>query len=407
MTVASSARVALTTLRDHPLRTLLATTGIVIGSASLGGVLAIGDGMRRAIVERVALEGYTLVRVTPRTGDEVDGVRMPRARWPALTARDRADLGAVLGSDARVELAVQGAVRFTIEGRSRPYAAYELGLASPAPDSAQHPVAVGRTLTAHELLGEASVTLVSDTLARLVAGSAAAAIGRTLATDGSSLTIVGVSPRAPGDASRLLVPFAVARRLMPSPELVTGLRVFAADVSQVASVQRRVTEWVLRARPTWRDSIDVNAANAGRLADIESSLLAFKLAMGAFAGITLLVGGIGIANVLLSSVQERTREIGIRRAVGARRRDQLMQFLLEAVTITGVGSLAGMVLGVLTAIGATAVIRARTGVAMYAALTPSTVLVGVVVAVLVGLTAGIAPALRAARLAPIDAIRQE
>ncbi|MCU0648424.1 MAG: ABC transporter permease [Gemmatimonadaceae bacterium] len=407
MSLASAARVALTTLRDHPLRTLLATTGIVIGSASLGGVLAIGDGMKRAILERVAQEGYTLVSVTPRTGDELNGVRMPRERWPVLTEADRRALETRLGAQARVELAMQATTRFALPDKAQPYAAYLLGIASPAPDSLQYPLAHGRRPTGAELLGAHPVAMVSDTLARLVAGTPERAVGRTLSLEGETVTIVGVTPRAPLDAARLVVPFAIARRLAPSPAVVTGLRVFAPDVAAVRGVEQATTAWFAEARPMWRDSIDVNAPNARRLDDIENSMQAFKLAMGAFAGITLLVGGIGIANVLLSSVHERTREIGIRRAIGARKRDLLLQFLLEAVTITGVGSMAGLVLGVLTALAATAVIRARTGVAMYAALSPSTVLAGVVVAITVGLAAGIAPALRAARLAPIDAIRQE
>ncbi|MCU0636633.1 MAG: ABC transporter permease [Gemmatimonadaceae bacterium] len=407
MSLPSSARVALTTLRDHPLRTVLATTGIVIGSASLGGVLSIGDGMKQAIIDRVAQEGYTLVSVTPRTGDELNGVRMPREQWPTLRDEDRRALEAVLGVQGRVELALQATTRFTLPGRTQPYAAYVTGLASPAPDSLQYPLAHGRRPTGAELLEGRPVALVSDTLARLVAGTPDSAVGRTLLLDAESITIVGVMPRQQMDAARLLVPFAIARRLAPSPAVVTGLRVFAPDVAMVPRVKAVTESWLAEARPAWRDSIDVNAPNATRLGDITAAMQAFKLAMGAFAGITLLVGGIGIANVLLSSVHERTREIGIRRAIGARKRDLLQQFLLEAITITGVGSMAGLVLGVLTAMAATAVIRARTGVGMYAALSPSTVLAGVVVAITVGLAAGLAPALRASRLAPIDAIRQE
>ena len=112
-------------------------------------------------------------------------------------------------------------------------------------------------------------------------------------------------------------------------------------------------------------------------------------------------------NVLLASVAERTREIGVRKTTGARRRDILWQFLAESVAITGTGSLLGIALGLAGAFGVTAIMRARTEATVYAAFTWGTVLVAVGAAVAVGITFGMYPALRAARLSPIDAIRHE
>jgi len=136
-------------------------------------------------------------------------------------------------------------------------------------------------------------------------------------------------------------------------------------------------------------------------------MLIFKLFMGAITGISLLVGGIGVMNVLLAAVAERTREIGIRRAVGAARRHILAQFLAESVTISGVGSFVGVLLGVTGAYGITALIRAHTKAEMYAGLSVSTVVVAVIATVTVGLAFGLYPALLASRLSPIDAIRHE
>jgi putative ABC transport system permease protein len=132
-----------------------------------------------------------------------------------------------------------------------------------------------------------------------------------------------------------------------------------------------------------------------------------KLVMGAITGISLLVGGVGIMNVLLAAVVERTREIGIRKAVGARRRDILVQFLSESVAIAGAGSLLGVILGLAGAFAATAIIRARTEATLYAAFTWSSASVSALAAIVVGLAFGFYPALRAARLSPIDAIRHE
>ena len=157
----------------------------------------------------------------------------------------------------------------------------------------------------------------------------------------------------------------------------------------------------------WEGRVTVSGGQGLRLDQTRQAILIFKLVMGTFAGISLLVGGIGIMNVLLASVTERTREIGIRKAAGARGRDILLQFLAESVAITSVGSIIGMVLGLAGAFAATALMRHFTRSELYAAFTWGTVLVAALVSVATGLVFGMYPALRASRLSPIDAIRHE
>jgi putative ABC transport system permease protein len=151
----------------------------------------------------------------------------------------------------------------------------------------------------------------------------------------------------------------------------------------------------------------VSSPGALRLSQLTRGVLVFKLFMGAIVSISLVVGGIGIMNVLLASVTERTREIGIRKTTGARNRDILRQFLAESVVVSGAGSAIGVVVGLAAAFGFTALIRSMTEMPVYADFTVRTLLVAALVAVAIGLIFGTYPARRAARLSPIDAIRHE
>lgn len=154
------------------------------------------------------------------------------------------------------------------------------------------------------------------------------------------------------------------------------------------------------------DKFDV-VVGTQRLENTKQAMLLSKMLLGLLAGLILAVGGIGIMNVLLAAVVERTREIGIRKAVGARASDILAQFLVESVAVTGVGSAVGFVLGLLLAVVGTAVFRRWSGAPIYPVLHVSTALFASGAAVLVGLVFGTYPARRAAALSPIDAIARE
>jgi putative ABC transport system permease protein len=218
-----------------------------------------------------------------------------------------------------------------------------------------------------------------------------------------------VMPPYVGETSvQIFVPVrAAATTLGVRERLTPSLLVRAPSLEAVDATRATVVEWLATRYRDWDAQVSVTTSLA-RLAQARTAMLTLKLILGALAGISLVVGGVGIMNVLLTSVTERTREIGVRKALGARRRDILYQFLAESVAIASVGTGVGTLLGFGAAFGVAALVRAYVpGALLQAAVTPATILTSVVSAVTIGLAFGTLPALRASRLSPIDAIRHE
>ena len=405
-------RVGVDALRANPLRTVLSTLGVIIGVGSLVAVLSVGDGLE--VTMREQLERTTSImylNVEPVTTEEIDGQQFPLDSFPQFTTTDTREAAKVPGlAGLTAQIQARGEITDTA-GRVRRL------IVVTAVSEGWNAIG-GVTLAAGRGFTAAGVddpnnrdVVLSGTLARrfVRADSLAdvrALLGRVVRLQATPFTVVGVADDTAGNE------FAWV-----------GLN--AATAAMPPSVRARPVEWLGKlARVEDADSVRAQLArwadqrfgagttrlrsNEGRLEQAEQGILLFKLFMGAITGISLLVGGIGIMNVLLASVTERTREIGIRKAVGARPRDVQSQFLAESVAIAGAGSAIGVVLGLTAAFSITALMRARIpGMAIHASVSLSTVLVAVFSAVFVGLVFGTYPARRAARLDPIDAIRHE
>jgi putative ABC transport system permease protein len=273
--------------------------------------------------------------------------------------------------------------------------------------------------------GDHAVAVVSDNLARELVGankSLAGVLNTSLLLQGRPWTIVGVLGEAANVRTfRILVPLeslqlatiatiaTISTAAPPAPRSVRSLSIRAPRVEDVMSVQTQVEAWADAVDAQWRKGSQVTIASQGaeRLRQINQGMLIAKLLMGSFAAISLVVGGIGIMNVLLAAVAERTREIGLRKAAGARPRDIVVQFLSESVTISLAGAILGATLGLAAAMGITAFIRWRSTAPLYAAITWQTVVVSMTAAIVIGLVFGVYPALKAARLSPVDAMRYE
>jgi len=408
----ASLAIALGTLRANPLRTVLSTLGIVIGSAALVAVLTLGDGMERFGRQQLATTtDLQSVVLEPRTAEIIDHQAYPVENYLVLT---RADADAILtqvpGATAAL-LSLTGSAPFEAGAGTPDTVEVQATLPTQAA-VLKRTIAAGRYFTADEAAAGAPVVVLSAGLGADVGrGEAGAAPGRRVRIRGHEYQVIGVlaGPAGPERTPTVYVPLELAADVLaPTPRpRAPALVLQAGRVEDVGAVREGVERWLTgRYGGDWPRKARVHT-NLQRVNQAERAILVFKLFLGAITGISLLVGGIGIMNVLLASVTERTREIGVRKAVGARRRDLLAQFLLESITIAGVGSLVGTLLGFGGAFGVTAFIRRQVDAPVYAAFSWGTLMVSAGAAILVGVVFGIYPALRAARLSPVEAIRHE
>jgi putative ABC transport system permease protein len=274
-------------------------------------------------------------------------------------------------------------------------------------------VGFGRYFTESEVAHSAPVVVLGNRLARELADQRDPLwlIGRTVRLGGEQREVIGVLSPPTGGPEPDLVAFAPIRGSMSvlspgsSPRVAT-LRLKASSIEAVDSLKSRAMDWLAERYGLQASKLRIETGSQ-RLENTKQGLLLSKLLLGFLAALMLAVGGIGIMNVLLAAVAERTREIGIRKAVGASARDIHAQFLVESVAVTGAGSAIGFVLGMILAAAGTAIFRMIAHAPIYPQLRLVTALLAVFSAVLVGLIFGTYPARLASRLSPVDAIARE
>ncbi len=411
--------IAAENLRANPLRSALSMLGVTIGVASLVAVLSLGDGFERTMREMARADGrIQRVAVTVRASEMIAGQRILLERPPEFTLEDAASLETHLrsalgpGSSIRLHRGGLALIRDdTLSARLRMRGLPVVGLNVPLDSGTRPGLASGRFFLAAELVGHARVAVISDSLAQLLGGGPAA-LGRALRIGPDSVSIVGMLNPSERDARQPLMvvgPLTIAPGMF-APSMTQNPAAFqiqAPSVELVSRVNEAAEGWLAtRFGARWRDSASTQSY-AREAAQGAQGILMFKVFMGSIAGISMLVGGIGIMNVLLAAVYERTREIGIRRAVGARGRDIRRQFLVESMLIAGTGASVGTVLGIgIAQLGAYVMRRISAG-NIEPGFSVWTLLVVTAAALTVGLAFGSYPALRAAALSPLDAIRHE
>lgn len=395
-------------LRLNPMRSILSTLGVIIGVASLVAVLSLGDGMERTARTRLSeTTDLQTLAIESRMREEIDGQFFPLSDTVALTQRDLAGIRALGGVEQAALVS-----RAPLEVRSTDSSRRRMAGATIATPGYERMARVDLAAGRHLREGDSAVVVISARLAQDFASDtseadAARLLGTTLLVGATRTTVIGVLRGEMGVTSRsLIIPLtgdSTVRAAAHYPTLVVRTR----RVEDVRSVEQGVRRYLVATLANPEAAFAVQTYRA-RAEQASQGILIFKLVMGAITGISLIVGGIGIMNVLLASVSERTREIGIRRAAGARRRDIAWQFLAEAVTISGVGALIGVVAGLVGAFAITGTIRSVARAAFVeASFSWSSLLISAALSIAIGLLFGTYPARRAANLSPIEAIRHE
>jgi len=423
-------RTALRSVSANKLRAALTMLGVVIGVASVIAMLALGNGARAAVEATFASLGANQIQIgqrfamdegefqtTGRTLTFAEGLDM----LDAVPLVERVEMSVSKTVKARfgkntVEISVIGTTADALEGIISSGDVQPVGWTGDASITTEDLLADGRFFSADEVFAGAPVCVLGyQTALDLFSGDNP--IGETIWVDRKRCTVIGVAIELEStDVQQryrsnpnegLLMPISTVIQELYEDEPSVYMTAHVTDANRIDEAQEQITNYLREkhqieqdADGVYQDDFDMTTRN-DILGQQQEAAQTFSLLLAAMATVSLLVGGIGIMNVMLVSVTERTREIGVRLAVGAKQKDIVSQFLFESIIISASGGLAGIVFGIIAIPLAAAL---NQGVAL---LYPGSIPLAFGVAVLIGIVFGLYPAIRAARLDPIEALRYE
>jgi putative ABC transport system permease protein len=393
---------ALRSIRRNLLRSFLTILGIVIGVSAVITMVTLGNGATLAVQNQISSLGTNLLQVRP--GQRMMGGGGGGAA--AFKEEDAAAIASQIGGIAAV--APEARTGATVVANGRNWTSSVIGSTNAWLETGNWKVGQGREFTDDELRAGAAVCLIGETVRRELFGSASA-VGTQLRVKQVSCEVIGLlASKGQGAFGNdqddvVLVPIKTLQRRITGNTRVNTLLVSMADGSDANRVKASLTDLLRERRKlSSTDEDNFNVLDTKQLADTMSGTTkVMTTLLGAVAAVSLLVGGIGIMNIMLVSVTERTREIGLRLAIGALEREVLLQFLIEAVVLASLGGLIGIVL----ATGASLALASYMEVPYL--FNPGVNLLSFVFSAVIGVMFGYFPARRAARMDPIDALRHE
>ncbi len=403
-------RVAMRALAVNKLRSLLTMLGIIIGVAAVIVMIAVGAGAQARVEEQIRSLGSNLLLILSGT-TTAGGVRMGFGSNQTISEDDAAAIPREI-PETMAAPALRGTAQL-IWGNQN-WSTVIFGVTPEYLEVRQWELAAGRLFDATDIAGATKVCLIGQTVARQLFGGADP-LGQSIRVRRVPFTVIGVleskgqSMMGHDQDDLVLMPITTARkRVLGASNLAKQRSVGTIWVKVAEGYDMKAAEEQVRALLRQRHRLqpgqddDFSLRNLEEVAATqEASSRVLALLLAAVASVSLVVGGIGIMNIMLVSVTERTREIGLRMAVGARTRDILGQFLVEAVTLSLIGGLAGIAIGIATAVG----------IAHFAGwrivLSPESVMLAVAFAFVIGVFFGYYPARKAARLNPVEALRFE
>lgn len=406
--MSSTIKISFRALRVNKMRSSLTMLGIIIGVGAVIAMLAVGTGASQRIAQQISSMGSNLIMIVPGA-TTTGGVRMGSGTQPTLTL---SDTEAILKESRAVSdvAPVLSGVAQVVYGHQN----WSTGVVGTTPgmlNVRDWPLASGRSFTQQDVRSATKVCLLGQTVVDNLFGDMDP-IGQVIRIKKIPFAVAGVlalkgqSPQGQDQDDTIYVPVTTAQKKLfgtTFPGMVRTIMVKAKSTEELVSAERQITE-LLRQRhrigPKQENDFTVRNLTQFMQAQ-EESTKAMTLLLGAIASVSLLVGGIGIMNIMLVSVTERTREIGIRMAIGAKTWDIRLQFIIEALILSLIGGIAGIIAGV----SGSLIISTLAG--WSTVVSPFSILLAFGFSGLVGIFFGFYPAYKASLLDPIEALRYE
>ncbi len=395
-------------LSSNKVRSGLTMLGIVIGIASVIAMVAIGQGAQASITSSIQSIGSNLIMVMPGTqqgpGTQISG---GQGSARSLTTEDADAIAEKISSVKAVAPDVSG--RYQVAAKGTNTNTSVVGTTSDYSDVRNLKIADGIFITNQHIKNISKVAVIGPTVVEdLFTDTSTSVVGRSIRIKGIEFKIIGVTQAKGGSGfgsqdDMIFVPLSSAQKFLSGNDYLSTISIQAESADVMTQIQQDVTQLLLERHKIKNVQLaDFRILNQEDIVNTASSITqTLTILLGAVAGISLVVGGIGIMNMMLTTVTERTREIGLRKAIGAKRRDINTQFLIEAIVLTFVGGAVGIILGSLGSYAINYFGLLQTSVSLYP------ILLAFGVSAAIGIVFGYYPARRASRLNPIEALRYE